>query len=97
MEPFQYPLGSGAITLTADEALALRTMKDVPQYAILRKVLEGMKVASDFALRDKTATIDAIRVHQGKIEALGDLATIMEEALQQWYEEGQRPKEESKE
>lgn len=78
-QDFEYPLGSGTLTLS-DEAVKLLVVGLVrsPIYKHLRGVLEGMKQECDIALRNHQARIDEIRVLQGRVAALGDLATLLE-------------------
>lgn len=90
---FQYPLGQGFIDLSSDNAHALIALVDTPMYSVLRGIMEAMKQASDVALRNPSATIDALRLEQGKQIILEDLALILEVKLKEWREEGRKTKE----
>jgi hypothetical protein len=90
---FQYPLGQGYIDLEQDSAHALLALVESPMYPVLRGIMEAMKQASDVALRNPSATIDALRLEQGKQIILEDLALILEVKLKEWREEGRTTKE----
>ena len=87
-ETFQVPLGGGALELEAKEALELRALKTHPGYSALRKVLEGINESSKAVLQDPAQNLDTLRVCQGKIAAVAEVAHIIEVDIEAWYEEG---------
>jgi len=91
---FQVPLGGGALILEAREAVELRQLKSQPGYKVLRKVLTGINEAAKTTLQDATQNLDTLRVSQGRIAAVAEVAHIIEVDLETWYEEGKSNKEE---
>ena len=87
-QPFQYPLGGGALEIPVETAKVLRVLTSSAEYQALRQVLEGMNAASTRVCRDPKADLDTIRVAQGRIEALSELTTILEHELDRWWSEG---------
>lgn len=86
-QKFEYPLGGGVLTLPGDDVKILTVgLVRSPVYSRLRAVLEAMKQACDVGLRDHTARIDEIRVLQGRVAALGDLAIILEQEIPAFYD-----------
>ena len=87
---FEVPLGGGALGLDPKEALELRALKAQPGYAVLRKVLEAINESSKTDLQDPRNDLDTLRVSQGRIAAVAEVARIVEVDLEQWYEEGKK-------
>lgn len=91
MQAFEYPLGGGTLTLSGDEVkLLVGGLVRTPVYPKLRLILESMKQACDIGLRNPTARIDEIRVLQGRVAMLGDLAVLLEMDLPAFYDEQTR-------
>lgn len=91
MQPFEYPLGGGVLTLKGDEVkLLVGGLVRTAVYPKLRLILESMKQACDIGLRHTGARIDEIRVLQGRIAMLADLTTLLELDLPAFYDEQTR-------
>ena len=86
---FSVPLGGGFVNMSAKEALELRALKHQPGYAALRKVLEAINESSKTLLQDPKQDLDTLRVNQGSIQAVAEVARVIEVDLEQWYEEGE--------
>jgi hypothetical protein len=88
-EVFQVPLGGGSLELEPKEALALRTLvRRDEKYGVLRKVMMAMNEAAKHELANVQSDLDTIRVNQGRLTALAELAHIIEVDVETWYEEG---------
>ena len=86
---FECPLGGGVLRLTRKEAMTLRSLvRDDPRYAVLRKVMQAINESEKVTLQNPLLGLDQLRVSQGKILGVAEIARICEEDLTRWYEEG---------
>ena len=87
-DDFVVPLGAGYVAMTRKEALELRSLKHHPGYKIFRKLLTGINESAKTELQDPNATLDMMRVSQGSILAVAEVARVIEVDLETWYEDG---------
>lgn len=85
---FQVPLGGGHLEMEPRDALELRSFARQPGYKRFRLVMEAINEASKRELQLPSNDLDTLRVHQGRIQAVAEIACIIERDLEQWYEEG---------
>jgi hypothetical protein len=84
---FTYPLGNGWINLEPMQGEKLAELLYSPAHDVLMEVLASMQQAAEVGLRNPDLTIDQIRVEQGKVVALGDLAEVIGPSLRSWYDQ----------
>ena len=89
---FEYPLGGGALVLSGEQAKVMRSLSQSTQWQIFCLMLAGMKQAAEKECASPGSDLDTIRVAQGKISALEEVCTIMEQAISEWWEAGQSNK-----
>lgn len=83
----------GAISLTENEMFLLGALAEHPSWPVMRSLLKSMDDSMTVALRDKEATMETIRYHQGISATVQRLAEIVEVDVPEWYDS--RPEEEA--
>ena len=80
------PLGDGSIELTEGEAKALHALHASEYWPVLERLMRGIQEGSTVALRNPEATLDQMRVAQGRIQGVQLVAQTVTEEVRRWWE-----------